>query len=62
METLFNGFTLDIPSGGGAYEDALAALAVLGYPRAAAVSALQGTDLAGLGTDDIVRAALKKLF
>lgn len=53
---------LDIPSGGGAYEDALAALAVLGYPRASAVSALQGTDLAGLGTDDIVRAALKKLF
>ena len=47
---------------GGAMEDALAALAVLGYPRAVAVNALQGVDTNGLTTDEIVRAALKRLF
>lgn len=47
---------------GGAMEDALAALAVLGYPRAVAVNALQGVDTGGLATDEIVRAALKRLF
>ena len=47
---------------GGAMEDALAALAVLGYPRAVAVNALQGVDTVGLATDEIVRAALKRLF
>ena len=47
---------------GGALEDALAALAVLGDPRAVAVNALQGVDTAGLATDEIVRAALKRLF
>ena len=47
---------------GSAMEDALAALAVLGYPRAVAVNALQGVDTAGLATDEIVRAALKRLF
>lgn len=47
---------------GGAMEDALAALAVLGYPRAVAVGALQGVDTAGMATDEIVRAALKRLF
>ena len=47
---------------GGAMEDALAALAVLGDPRAVAVNALQGVDTAGLATDEIVRAALKRLF
>ncbi len=47
---------------GGAMEDALAALAVLGYPRAVAVQALQGVDINGLATDEIVRAALKRLF
>ncbi len=50
----------DAPAG--AMEDALAALAVLGYPRAVAVSALQGVEVAGLATDEIVRAALKRLF
>lgn len=48
--------------GGTALEDALAALAVLGYPRAVAVSALQGVKTEGLATDEIVRAALKRLF
>lgn len=47
---------------GGAMEDALAALTVLGYPRAVAVAALQGVDTAGMATDEIVRAALKRLF
>lgn len=47
---------------GGTMEDALAALAVLGYPRAVAVGALQGVDTAGMATDEIVRAALKRLF
>ena len=45
-----------------ALEDALAALAVLGYPRAVAVSALSGVKTEGMGTDEIVRAALKRLF
>ena len=45
-----------------AMEDALAALAVLGYPRAVAAAALQGVDTAGMATDEIVRAALKRLF
>lgn len=52
----------EMPAAGGAMEDALAALAVLGYPRAVAMGALQGLDLNGLATDEIVRAALKRLF
>lgn len=52
----------ELTAPGGAMEDALAALAVLGYPRAVAVTALQGVDTAGLATDEIVRAALKRLF
>lgn len=52
----------DAPSAGSAVEDALAALAVLGYPRAAASAALQGLELGGMATDEIVRAALKRLF
>lgn len=52
----------ELAAPGGAMEDALAALAVLGYPRAVAVNALQGVDTNGLATDEIVRAALKRLF
>ena len=52
----------ELAAPGGAMEDALAALAVLGYPRAVAVNALQGVDTAGMATDEIVRAALKRLF
>ena len=52
----------ELAAPGGAMEDALAALAVLGYPRAVAAAALQGVDTAGLATDEIVRAALKRLF
>ena len=40
----------------------LAALAVLGYPRATAMSALAGVKAEGMGTDELVRAALKRLF
>lgn len=47
---------------GSAAEDALAALAVLGYPRAVAMAALQGVDTSQMATDEIVRAALKRLF
>ena len=52
----------ELAAPGGAMEDALAALAVLGYPRTVAVNALQGVDTSGLATDEIVRAALKRLF
>ena len=52
----------DLAAPGGALEDAMAALAVLGYPRAVAAAALQGVDTAGMATDEIVRAALKRLF
>ena len=52
----------ELAAPGGAMEDALAALAVLGYPRTGAVNALQGVDTSGLATDEIVRAALKRLF
>lgn len=52
-----------VPAGASAaYDDAVAALAVLGYPRAQIVTALRGVDTAGMQTDDIVRTALKKLF
>lgn len=46
----------------GPLEDAIAALGVLGYPRAVALGALQGADLAEMSTDEIVRLALKRLF
>ena len=49
-------------AGASAMEDALAALAVLGYPRAVAMSALAGVKAEGMGTDELVRAALKRLF
>jgi len=52
----------ELAAPGGAMEDALAALAVLGYPRAVAVNALQGVDTTAMATDEIVRAALKRLF
>lgn len=45
-----------------AMEDALAALISLGYPRAAAMNALKGEDKKGLQAEELIRAALKKLF
>ena len=51
-----------VPPAGSAYDDAIAALTVLGYPKASAMAALQGVDVSGLNTDEIVRAALKRLF
>lgn len=47
---------------GSTLDDAIAALMVLGYPRATALSALQGVNGAGMNTDELVRAALKRLF
>ena len=51
-----------MPAAGSSVEDAIAALMVLGYPRATAMTALQGVDAAGKTTDELVRAALKRLF
>ena len=45
-----------------AMDDAVAALIALGYPRAAALSALKGEENKGLQTEELIRAALKKLF
>ena len=56
------GPAFDLPAGGGALDDALAALAVLGYSRPQALAALKGVDTAALPVDEIVRAALKKLY
>jgi len=56
----FVGGDAPLPTGG-AMDNALAALAVLGYPRAAAAQALKGAD-ATLSTDELVRYALKRLF
>lgn len=51
-----------IPAAGTAADDAASALMVLGYTRAEAVTAMKGLDTASMSVDDIVRAALKKLF
>ena len=50
------------PTQSSAMEDAIAALIALGYPRAAAVNALKGEENKGLQTEELIRAALKKLF
>ena len=50
-----------LPSSG-ALDDALAALLVLGYSRAQALTALKGVDTAALPVDEIVRLALKMLY
>ena len=49
-------------SGGSAFEDAMQALEVLGYQRVYIMEALKGENMEGLGTEDIIRAALKKLM
>lgn len=49
-------------SGGSAFEDAMEALEVLGYQRVYIMEALEGENMEGLGTEDIIRAALKKLM
>ena len=51
-----------VPAAGSAADDAIAALMVLGYSRADAMMALKGVDLKSMTVDEIVRAALKKLF
>ncbi len=49
-------------AGGLAFEDAMEALEVLGYQRVYIMEALKGENMEGLGTEDIIRAALKKLM
>lgn len=46
---------------GSAYDDAAAALMVLGYSKAESLAALKGAD-PSMSVDEMVRAALKKLF
>ena len=46
---------------GSAYDDAAAALMVLGYSKAESLAALKGAD-PSISVDEMVRAALKKLF
>lgn len=53
--------TVSVP-GGSAFEDAMEALEVLGYQRVYIMEALKGENMEGLGTEDIIRAALKKLM
>lgn len=55
------GLPADLPSGG-ALDDALAALTVLGYARAQALAALKGADAAAMSVDELIRTALKKLY
>ena len=65
LESAAQGSGVELPqtgTGASAMEDALAALAVLGYPRAAAMAALAGVKTEGMGTDELVRAALKRIF
>ncbi len=65
LESAAQGSGTELPqtgAGASAMEDALAALAVLGYPRAASMAALAGVKTEGMGTDELVRAALKRLF
>ena len=47
---------------GGAMQDAQEALLVLGYGRSEVLAALQGMDVEGKSSEDIIRAALKKLM
>ncbi len=55
--------TVDVPAAaGGALRDAQEALVVLGYGRSEILAALQGVDTAGKSSEEIIRAALKKLM
>lgn len=47
---------------GGALRDAQEALLVLGYSRTEILTALQGLDTAKMSSEEIIRAALKKLM
>ncbi len=50
------------PTATSALRDAQEALLVLGYNRTEVLSALQGIDTAAMSSEDIIRAALKKLM
>ena len=51
-----------MPAAGTEKDDAIAALVQLGYSRGDAMNALQGVDTAGKSSDELIRAALKRLF
>lgn len=51
-----------MPAAGSEKDDAIAALVQLGYSRGDAMNALQGIDTAGKSSDELIRAALKRLF
>ena len=51
-----------MPAAGTEKDDAIAALVQLGYSRGDAMNALQGVDTAGKTSDELIRAALKRLF
>ena len=44
-----------------AKNEAVVALTVLGYSNSEALKAVQGIDVTGMTTEDILKAALKKL-
>lgn len=51
-----------IPGAGSALKDAQEALIVLGYNRTEILTVLQGIDVGAMSSEDIIRAALKKLM
>ena len=51
-----------MPVAGSAKDDAIAALVQLGYSRSDAMNALQGVEAGDKSTDELIRAALKRLF
>ena len=50
------------PASGSKSAEAIDALTVLGFNRAAALDALRGIDIDNTELEDIIRAALKKLM
>lgn len=55
--------TVSMPTAAnGALSDAQEALVVLGYGRSEILAALQGVDTAGKSSEELIRAALKKLM
>lgn len=54
-----SGFSAPVQARGGAYDDALAALAMLGYSTADVVPVLKQINVEGLTSEQIIRAVLK---
>jgi Holliday junction DNA helicase RuvA len=53
--------TPSLQGGEGKLQEALGALAVLGYTPSEAAMALKGVDIAATGLEDIIRLALKNM-